>query len=333
MTTFYKREHGSLKQKNADDLLSPSSTAKLRDSTQSRWVRCREHFAKEGVLLRLYWQPLVLGLAFQYIHSVATHGAHVFHLPREPLPDIGFQLAQTLRISTDVVLSEKLFLFGLFCTGAFAAIAPLTNHRPNIYTTIMLTRFVCVLTTAQFLRILTFLATTLPSPNLHCSPSSPNYGPPRNLREVLTRPIEDFTSFRKWGWTGCGDQVFSSHMAVMLLCALLLTKYCRYRWAQLLAWGITLVFGVLLISSQKNYTVDITIALYTVPLVWMACEIYYPDRIPLLRESGRGSEFRPLFQDPKEDSTIEPVDEDNLDVTDSDESDPEEANEAPSESI
>jgi hypothetical protein len=35
---------------------------------------------------------ILIGLVFQYVHSVATNVAYYMHIPREPLADLGFTL-------------------------------------------------------------------------------------------------------------------------------------------------------------------------------------------------------------------------------------------------
>ena len=41
------------------------------------------------------------------------------------------------------------------------------------------------------------------------------------------------------------------------------------------AWVLSLVLSLLIIASHKHYTVDVTIAWYTVPLVFLALERRY----------------------------------------------------------
>src|SRR5689334_10967708 len=89
---------------------------------------------------------------------------------------------------------------------------------------------------------------------------------------------------------GCGDLVFSSSMVIVLLFALTLQHYGNNRFCKVTLWMLTFVYGntihpigfrdiilhcrvgLLSIASRRHYSLDIFIASYTVPLLWIACD-------------------------------------------------------------
>jgi len=133
-------------------------------------------------------------------------------------------------------------------------------------------RFLGVCVLAQTLRIICFLVTTLPGPNYHCRPDSPNYDPPRGLWDIFTK-LDPFHR--------CGDLVFSSHTIFMCLCALTLTQYARISvLSRVGLWCYVVFFTILAISARKHYSLDCFVALYTVPLLWIAYDRFIPDKLP-----------------------------------------------------
>jgi len=81
-------------------------------------------------------------------------------------------------------------------------------------------------------------------------------------------------------FAGCGDLVFSSHTIFFLLCALTFSKYCRKSTLNRFIYVMVVVFGALVVAARKHYSLDIFVAWYTVPLLWLAYERYYPDYVP-----------------------------------------------------
>jgi len=220
---------------------------------------------------------ILIGAIFQYVHSVATNVAYYMHVPREPLADLGFSLIPALS-RRDQVVSEILFFILVGCTIIFAvspffvphdARVPLAKRR---FTTVMIARFLGVCVLAQTLRIITFLVTTLPGPNYHCRPDAPDYNPPRDLYDIFTRHDP---------FTHCGDLVFSSHTIFVTLCALTWHQYGRMlNWRKITMWVVVVIFGGLVVAARKHYSLDVVVALYTVPLLWIAYDRFIPDKLP-----------------------------------------------------
>jgi len=250
---------------------------------------CRDHieyalarWSKEKMILKANWRTIAIGLVFQYIHKVATNVVYYLHVPRQPLRDMGFELFPAL--SRDMqILSEVLF-FMLFISTIVFMISPFCmRSRAHLYSSIMFTRFLGVCFFAQLLRCCTFLVTILPGPNYHCRPQSPDYNPPREWGDFF---------YRADAFYGCGDLVFSSHTIFVLLCTLTYTKFADGVWIKRRMWVLVGVFGMLVVSARKHYSVDIIVAWYTVPLLWVAYERFFPEKIPqdLLLEMQKNGE-------------------------------------------
>ena len=170
------------------------------------------------------------------------------------------------------ICSEIMF-FMLFGSTILFTLAPL--FVPQIgkkrFTVLIIARFLGVCILAQTLRVLTFLLTVLPGPNYHCRPHSAEYNPPRNYKDIL---------FVMDAFKGCGDLVFSSHTIFVLLCSLTLHKYTDHRWVRRIVWTIAFIFGFVVVAARKHYSIDILIAWYTVPLLWIVYDMYFPDKLP-----------------------------------------------------
>lgn len=61
---------------------------------------------------------LVVGIVWQYVHSVSTNVAYYLHHQREPLKDLGFTVLPALSRRLQI-LSEIVFFSFLFCTIVF----------------------------------------------------------------------------------------------------------------------------------------------------------------------------------------------------------------------
>jgi len=230
---------------------------------QNRWQQ-------EKLILRMHWKILLTGIIFQYIHSVCTNVVYYLHVPRQPLYDLGFVIFPAL--SREMQILSEIMFFMLFGGTILFMLSPFfMRHRCHLFTGLMVTRFLGVCFFAQLLRCITFLITVLPGPNYHCRPLSPDYNPPKDAYDIF---------FRQDAFFGCGDLLFSSHTIFVLLCALTYTKYADPSLLKKFIWVLVFFFGCLVVSARKHYSIDIVVAWYTVPLLWVAFDKYYPDRIP-----------------------------------------------------
>lgn len=118
----------------------------------------------------------------------------------------------------------------------------------------------------QTLRIISFLSTSLPSPNYHC-----REGEPTAIREPAQHWWDHIiVDVKRQSTHGCGDLIFSSHTTFALVGTLTYTEYGTIRAIKLLLWCCMLTLSCLIIASRKHYTVDVVVAYYTVPLVFYA---------------------------------------------------------------
>jgi len=137
---------------------------------------------------------------------------------------------------------------------------------------VILARVLGVCALAQALRIVSFLVTSLPGPNYHCRPHSKDYNPPEDLYEIFTRQDPFYH---------CGDLVFSSHTIFVMLCVLTWHKYGGLEWYKQYALYLFVpLFGGFVIAARKHYTLDVVVAMYTVPLLWIAYDQFFPDKFP-----------------------------------------------------
>jgi len=263
-----------------EDRTFPESSPKparqtVRELFRERTLYFVAHCQREKILIFHHYRILLLGIFFQYLHSVATRVAYFLHVPREPLPDLGFAVLPALTRETQIV-SEYMFFAYLGSTILFAFSPFLRMHQSSkkenrLYCVLMVSRFLCVCVLAQTLRIICFLVTTLPGPNYHCRPDSPDYNPPINVWDIMLR-TEAFFS--------CGDLVFSSHTIFVMLCALTWYQYSGNKFIERFVFVLAFGFGCLVVSARKHYTLDVVVAMYTVPLLWIAYDRYFPDKIP-----------------------------------------------------
>lgn len=262
-------------------LPSPAPAPFCADSLRYRVEYALAHWEKEKILLRMNYKVLLVCAFMQYVHSVCTNIAYYLHVPREPLKDLGFLFFPALSKRMQILSEIMFFLFvGTALSFAFSPFFGPTA-RP-LYSTVMLVRFFAVCALAQVLRCISFLVTILPGPNYHCRPGSPDYAPPQGAYDIF---------FRQDAFFGCGDLVFSSHTIFVLLCALSLTKYTDWSAARIRAvWFAVAVFGMMVVSARKHYSLDIVVAWYTVPLLWIAYDKYFPDRVPADFDLDRADE-------------------------------------------
>lgn len=174
------------------------------------------------------WRILVLGIGFQYVHTISTRISYYLHVPREPLYDLGFEYLFTaspvIRLLSEVC-SKVLGIWTLVIL-----LRPLfrSKQSPTPFTmSEMMVQAVSVLLCVEMLRILTFASTTLPGPSSVCRPGSPSYSPPTSASlSQLVFPLDLFPT-STWLATQptCGDNVFSWHIALLLLCTMIIQQF------------------------------------------------------------------------------------------------------------
>ncbi|KAG6744188.1 hypothetical protein POTOM_052898 [Populus tomentosa] len=199
----------------------------------------------------------------QYIHGLAARGVHYLHRPGPTLQDVGFFLLPEFGQDKSYI-SEILFTF-VFLSFIVWTFHPFIFKSKKIYTVLIWCRVLAFLVASQFLRIITFYSTQLPGPNYHCREGSKlaRLPHPESVFEVL-----------------------------LINC----------RCIKQLGWLIAVVQSFLIIASRKHYTVDVTVAWYTVNLV-----VFFLDKkLPELPDRTAGASFLlPLSTKDKDSKTKE----------------------------
>ena len=251
----------------------------------------------------LYWKillGLLIGGAFQYLHVVASNYAYVladnhrvYGGVANRLVDLGFiQLADAPDLS--FFPNFCLYLVGALSV-AFGITAYFTRdviRNPIVRPIQMLWRSVLVASIAITLRCSTFLITIVPAPAEHCAMGT--WDPPTTKAEIFTR-------FDNGG--GCGDLIFSGHMMYGIIAALAVTHYTvigmrgmKTDTIELIAklsfvlicWGIVAMEAVSIVQQHVHYSVDVLVASYSVPLIWIAFYHFVPtDPVPPCIEQQR----------------------------------------------
>ena len=269
----------------------------------------------EFQILSQHWKLVVFSVLMQFIHSSLTNIAYYNHVQGDRLPDIGFKLLPELSDSMNTA-SEYFCFVTLFTVIAVGLGMPFCHKRPRYYSVcpsfqqlpvthyqtrsfLAKTNYFCFVQPFSFrlylhqqstlfirctfvmacllvIRCICFLTTSLPGPAEHCQPGSFEYDPPRSWYEVAFRV--DFVG-------GCGDLIFSSHIAISLCLAISVHVYGTYlvpRWFYMpfvtLVWANYILMTVCIIAARKHYTVDVFIAWYTAPLMYHASYRFFPDQ-------------------------------------------------------
>jgi len=254
------------------EIASPSAEPSLEGI--SRKGRRLSQWSEEWIIFKSNCGIFILGCLFQYFDAIATNVAYFLHTAREPVPDLGHWVLpyfDWLGFVCDIFLVSCLILTmcftfsSLFCCWTCPTIGLSSYHA-----TVAAARFVTVLIFSQCLRIVTFLFTTIPGPNVHCRPDSRDYNPPKTFMDVFTPGFQ----------SGCGDLVFSYPTMLLILCAFTVQKYGYNVHFKRVMWLCALLIGPLSVAARRNYSVDVVVAWYGVPLLWMAYDISFPDKLP-----------------------------------------------------
>ena len=153
-----------------------------------------------------------------------------------------------------------------FVLFALWVLSPFAQRAPRFSSVAALSRMLTVTAACQLCRIAAFTATQLPSPAPHCQPgaATAQLPPPHGWRDYLLVDVARQVN------RGCGDLIFSSHVTFVFVMVLTFQRYGAWRPAKAAAWALLAANCVVIISSRKHYTVDVVVALFTVPLVWEA---------------------------------------------------------------
>ena len=116
--------------------------------------------------------------------------------------------------------------------------------------------------------------TILLSPGAHCTPMPVSgkselgwFSPPSDAASIFG----DFNTDN-----GCGDLIFSSHMMIGLVCALAISAYSGNAAFKALLWLLCTALAFLIVMQHSHYTVDVIIAWYVTPMVWVSFRHFFP---------------------------------------------------------
>ncbi|TMW57950.1 hypothetical protein Poli38472_013424 [Pythium oligandrum] len=242
----------------------------------SVWVVYTMSFVYFRSLVRSKWDPAMryLGdhaeifICVSMVMVFGTNVAFLLHTPGPALRDLGFML-----IPAQAVDSKWRPLSDIL-TAAIPVIFLIQAHlmkREN-RCRVMTTFFRCA-TICYGLRMCTISLTSLPGPAPHCRPGNPDYFPPQNWIDVVTRIGPMYGNYNS-----CGDLIFSGHMAYTTTAVLLylrvldrnIPRFSRVRWTL----GVIYLFVLagLCVSGRKHYTVDVVLGSMISALVFFHFE-------------------------------------------------------------
>mmetsp|Transcript_24328 Transcript_24328/g.36501 ORF Transcript_24328/g.36501 Transcript_24328/m.36501 type:complete len:267 (+) Transcript_24328:128-928(+) len=230
-----------------------------------------EQWKKERPILVRNYKLLLMCILFQWVHNLATNLARFLHIPQRPLYDLGFALIPSIDSNFEFIC-DVVFCLCILMT-IIVWLSPFFTTKHSISSVGMLSRFLSVLVLVQSLRIVTFVMTDLPGPSPRCRPDHPWYNQPRTMTDILWRSCVGFLSH------GCGELVFSSRMLIVVLCMMTIARYGRRKSLTVYAVALSAVYGLLMISARREYSLSIFMAWYTVPLVWVVYGSNFPDEL------------------------------------------------------
>jgi len=247
----------------------------LAHGSRSSWIRfsalrrLRKSFTRQlATEVALLTCPtcttlLACGL-MQYVHGVAAQIALFLHTPAASLHDVGFMLVPELKTALGWAVSE-------WCTAALLMMfvvllcAPFLQTEPSFAAVHVLRRTLVCVSCCQLLRILCFSSTQLPGPGPHCRLGG---GSKVDLPAHWTGWV--VVDVGRQASRGCGDLVFSSHVTWGITFVLAIRRYSASQ--SVFFVGIAVLAAQLygIIAARKHYSLDLVVALFTVPLVWDA---------------------------------------------------------------
>lgn len=229
---------------------------------------CKNVWKVEWQIFKRNYGWILLGLFWQWVHSVGTNIVYWLHVQGPRLRDLGFDLLPEL--SGFWTWVNEILVYSLFAAAAGFLFSPFFIRRSKgirISSMLMMKKMCLCFVYLQTLRIVSFLVTILPGPAPHCQPGSDVYNPPSDLWEIMTRMDATF---------GCGDLIFSSHTTFIMMFVMLFWEYSLSRTLKYGSVAVVCLVVPFTVMSRKHYTIDIWIAVYVVPMVWMLYEKVFP---------------------------------------------------------
>jgi hypothetical protein len=247
----------------------------------SKWSAFRLHAKAEwSIFWQIKWQVIsiifILYFVFLKVFRIWTFQRHV---PGKRLKDLGFDLLpeKDLALLSDCILGTAFLLIGGMCGAGLWNTLKTGSIEGSVFTVNILRRYLNVMAGAHFLRVVSYMSTSLPGPADHCQAGNPSARSPENLwAELFDRLIH-------WDVNkNCGDLIFSGHTLQTVAAVLLATKYAHKVFPRSLAnaytcfsWLLIPLLTYSIISARRHYTVDVTIGIWATILVFLV----YNDRI------------------------------------------------------
>lgn len=202
--------------------------------------------------------------------------AYYRHEQRSTLKDLGFELIPELK-ENNKWISELVFWM-IHITGVTVIISTWFDsfaHDNNILGVVLAEKWLDCLTVGHTLRFVTYMSTSLPGPASHCRVGSlyPKHNQPNTFLDMISRKSDSDDP-------NCGDLIFSGHMFQNIILTIIVTIYSskilRKKYLHIivttLMWLLTITQIPLIIAARNHYTVDITVACYLAPMVWITLE-------------------------------------------------------------
>jgi hypothetical protein len=121
---------------------------------------------------------------------------------------MGFDLLPKKDLATlsDCLMTLGFLLIGGMCGAGLWNTLKTGSIQGSVFTVNVLRRYLNVMVIAHFLRIISYMSTSLPGPADHCQAENPLSSSPENLwDELIHRTIHVA------GNQNCGDLIFSGH--------------------------------------------------------------------------------------------------------------------------
>lgn len=249
------------------------------DTTYQLFIK---HLKAEISLFKKLWWQLIPTIILLYYFGMRVGRTLAFsrHVPGPTLKDLGFDIfpKEDYRLHSDIVLGIEHFLVLVVCVIGFIQTIKNGNINTSVFGINIWRRYLNVITIGHFLRICTYMSTSLPGPADHCKVELGNYNPPDHWYESFY--VHTITGFGIPD--NCGDLIFSGHMLQMMTALLTFNMYSDKVFStkislclKVFAWLMVPLEVFFIISGRQHYTVDMTVAIYTTILLW----IVYTDKI------------------------------------------------------
>jgi hypothetical protein len=229
-------------------------------------------------ILKRAWPWMLIGVSAQILHTWMHGTAYylagkysVYGGAENQLVDLGFIYLPVINISgrSGIEIPNNAILYTLFGLLAIFFVAPFFFPHRLTYSPVSAGwRMLMVLTVSVLLRVTSFIVTLLPSPGRHCAQSPEgDFDPPTGAKGVLG----DFNTDG-----GCGDLIFSGHMMYGLTAACVISSYLPYWWVRSVVWLMVFALGFVIVCQRSHYSIDVLVAWYTVPMVWITFRHFFP---------------------------------------------------------